>query len=530
MNSRISWFFLITLSGVLLSLSWFPNGFAGLLFIAFVPLLLAEDADSNKTGRYAYFTFLVWNILTTWWVCYASLAGGIAAMIFNALFMTLVFNLFRYTKKRLGPVRGYLALPVYWIAFEYLHLNWDLTWPWLTLGNGFASNVPWVQWYEYTGTLGGSLWIWIVNLLLFFAVREYLHVSRIAGKALAFGLSAMALIALPMIFSYVRYASYEEKKDPVNVVVVQPNIDPYTEKFAGPVEMQLQRLLTLAAQRADSNTRFLVGPETALPEGIWEDDIASYPSVKTLQQFTARYPGMQAVVGISSYKRYDTSVEAPATARLSEDGSIRYDAFNTAMQTDKSGNIQLYHKSKLVPGVELLPYPEVFRFIENFAIDLGGTTGTLGRQKERTAFVAHDGMKTGTAICYESIYGEFVSGFVRNGARLLFIITNDGWWEDTPGYRQHLNYARLRAIECRRSIARSANTGVSCFIDQKGDMHQNTPWWKPAVIGGDMNASDALTFYVRNGDYIGRAASLSVMLFAGLHLLQLIACMRKKTT
>jgi apolipoprotein N-acyltransferase len=68
-----------------------------------------------------------------------------------------------------GSRLGYLALPIYWIAFEYVHLNWDLSWPWLTLGNGFMYNPEWVQWYEYTGALGGSLWVWAANLLTYFA-------------------------------------------------------------------------------------------------------------------------------------------------------------------------------------------------------------------------------------------------------------------------------------------------------------------------------------------------------------------------
>jgi apolipoprotein N-acyltransferase len=116
-------------------------------------------------------------------------------------------------------------------------------------------------------------------------------------------------------------------------------------------------------------------------------------------------------------------------------------------------------------------------------------------------------------ICYESIYGEFIGRFVRNGAELIFVITNDGWWGDTPGHRQHFSFSRLRAVETRRSIARSANTGISAFINQRGDVLQESEYWVPAVLKQSMNANSNITFYSMNGDYLARIASfISVML------------------
>jgi len=104
--------------------------------------------------------------------------------------------------------------------------------------------------------------------------------------------------------------------------------------------------------------------------------------------------------------------------------------------------------------------------------------------------------------------------FIRNGAKSIFIITNDGWWGDTPGHEQHLAYARLRAIELRRSIARSANTGISAFLNQRGDVLQATEYWKQDIIRGTIRPSEQLTFYARYGDYIARTAAwLSVFVF-----------------
>jgi apolipoprotein N-acyltransferase len=105
----------------------------------------------------------------------------------------------------------------------------------------------------------------------------------------------------------------------------------------------------------------------------------------------------------------------------------------------------------------------------------GGTSGTLGRDKERLAIPDEQHYYVAApVICYESIYSDYITDYIRKGANLLTIMTNDGWWDNTPGYRQHMNYARLRAIETRRWIARSANTGISCFIDPAGNVYPTT--------------------------------------------------------
>ena len=86
----------------------------------------------------------------------------------------------------------------------------------------------------------------------------------------------------------------------------------------------------------------------------------------------------------------------------------------------------------------------------------------------------------------------------------MTIITNDAWWGDTPGYRQHLRYASLRAIETRRSIARCANTGISAIIDQRGNIIERTPWWEKSAIRGSINMNDEITYFVKTGDVPGR--------------------------
>jgi apolipoprotein N-acyltransferase len=527
-NTTRSLFLLSVFSALLLILAWPVNGLAPLLFVAFVPLLLMQHyAQENgvRGGRvfgFSYLTFLAWNTGTTWWVYNATVEGSIMAFAFNALFMAIVFQLFHITRKRMGSLIGYVSLPAYWIGFEYLHMQWDLSWPWLTLGNGFASWYKWVQWYEFTGVFGGTLWILLVNILV---ARALLLAER--RLKIRHALYALLLATLPASWSLIKYYRYEDKGKGVEVILTQPNIDPYSEKFSGmPPEEQLARMLKLAAPLITDSTQYVVGPETALPYDHQEEYMLEHPDVLALQDFIKPWPRLKVIAGVSTSKTFREGEKLSSTARRYANSEQYYDAFNTSMQVDNTGKVQLYHKSKLVPGVEQMPYPGIFKFVEKFAIDLGGTVGSYGKQEERSVFTSPEGIKTGVPICYESIYGEFMAGYIRNGADFIFIITNDGWWGDTPGYRQHRDYARLRAIEERRSVARSANTGISCFINQRGDIVSATGWWEPAALRGVMKANKELTFYVKYGDYI--AKFFSVLAIALLLLIFAIPFFRKK--
>jgi apolipoprotein N-acyltransferase len=299
---------------------------------------------------------------------------------------------------------------------------------------------------------------------------------------------------------------------------VQPNIDPYHEKFNGTGDEQLARMLQLASTVIDRNTQFVVFPETALAEGIWEEELPSHPQISTLKKFVQSFPHITIVMGASTFKAYHEGDKLSTTARkntgnLRMQGVIAYDAYNTALMIDTS-RIQIYHKSRLVPGVEKMPYPKIFGFLENYAISLGGTSGSLGVEENRRVFLPANGIPIAPAICYESIYGDFMSLYMKQDAQLIFVITNDGWWGDTPGYRQHKHYARLLAISFRKGIARSANTGISCFINQRGDILQQTEWWKEDARSEVLLKNSKKTFYARHGDYIGKfAAFASALMF-----------------
>lgn len=512
MDTKLRLFLAALLSGFLMFFAWPVTGLVPVIFISWVPLLLVEyfirnNATSFKKFSlfvYSYPAFLLWNILTTWWVYNASAGGAIMAIFCNALLMSFTFGIINFLNKHTPEKFHFLNLASVWISFEYLHHNWDITWPWLTLGNVFATLPDWVQWYEYTGPFGGTLWVLAVNYLLFALVKNTLLKKQmlLENKHL---LSWMAILVMaPISISYVIKRNYSEEFNPVNVVIVQPNIDPYNEKFSSmSQEQQLVKALQLASTSVDNTTDFVVCPETSLPIDLNEDFLDSTNEIKTIRSFLTQSEKLNVLMGISTYRFFKENEKPSLTARAARDGSGFYDVYNTAALFNNTKNIQLYHKSKLVPGVEKMPFPSVFKYIEKFAISLGGTSGSLGTQEERTILASKDGkFKAAPVICYESIYAGYCGGYIKNGANFISIITNDGWWGDTPGYKQHINYARLLAIEHRRSIARSANTGISATINQTGEIVKHTYWWQEDVIKDTINANNKLTFYSKFGDYI----------------------------
>ena len=523
---------LALLGAALLWAGWpiHPAPFTLLLFFGFVPylrleqLLTARNAKRGRVFATTYLFLVLWNAFTTWWVSFSTLGGGIAAVVLNAALMCLPLMAFRRTKERLGPTIGYLALPIYWIAFEQVHLHWDLTWPWLTLGNGLASVPSWVQWYEYTGFLGGSVWVWVANLAVFWAWfgRGGVPLWQINGPRRWRWAVPLVAILLPRATSLAIGRNYHEKGPTTEVLVIQPNVDPYEEKFPGtvryiPEEEQLTRLIARTEANLTSQTRLVLWPETTLEEAIFETSFEQTPKIQRIrQQLLARHPGLSLLTGITSIVRYPDKEHATETARHRDDLGY-YDIFNAAaFFADATTPAQFYHKSRLVPGVEKVP-PLLTGLLSN--IDLGGIVGSYGSQAERTVFAAPaavPGLRLAPAICYESIYGDFIAQYMPNGATLLGIITNDGWWSDSPGHEQHLVYGALRAIETRRDVARSANTGISGFINQHGEITQRTGWWVGAAARTTVHLNDEMTFYVRHGELIGHGAQgLAVLLLLG---------------
>lgn len=587
-KSRLYIWILSLLSSLLLSIPFLIPGTGIVAFVAFIPLLSAEYIARENNIKYFwivyYIAFLIWNIATTFWVYIATPPGAIAAFTLNALQMAIIFALFRWMRGLTKGFLPYVFLIITWLAWEHSYFTWHVSWPWLVLGNSFASSIKYIQWYEFTGTLGGSLWILLINTLLYRII-----ILKIRGDKILVSTIGLAIILfIPLILSLSMYFSYNSKNNnigsskQVHFSIIQPNIDPYGDKFGGLSQKQQTSILLDLSQKAinefkittfcanssindsvsnsinDSNKNFcnnniitniLLAPETFLAASydsysvVNEENPFATPSFVTIYNYmkmlnadscnTSPYcVDYNMILGAETAKIYlgpfkkdrnNQIIPPTETARMINNGIHFYDKFNSSIFIASNGDCDYYHKSKLVIMAESTPFTGIFKPLRKFAINLGGTFGGFGTQKERTIFTTKDSIKIGTAICYESVYGDYYRDYILKGANIMSIITNDGWWNDTPGHIQHLNYASLRAIETRRSIARCGNTGISALINERGDVLKRSNWWHPEYLNGVLNTNNYITFFVKNGDIVGRISRFLFMLFVLMGIVRQIS-------
>ncbi len=540
--------FLAVLSAVIMGVPFIVPHTGALALLGLVPLLCMERigtlAGKKRMWLWHYTAFVLWNAMTTFWVCNATVGGGVFAILANALQMSVVFGLFRWSRRVLKGALPYIFLALLWIAWERYYLtSAQISWPWLVLGNALARTVSLAQWYEYLGVLGGSLWIWACNLGVFGLMVSLSDGSwsRWGGKARFAALAGCAgVFLIPAAISAAMYVSYGEDTSPqLDVIVLQPDIDPYS-KFEALSQSQQNAILAgqledaLSMRGSDTARMVLaVAPETFTGD-IVTGHLEDSPTWRRFRSLLAGYPGVNLLYGASSMTYIRSGARPSPTARHLRD-DLWLETHNSALVMDGTGQGEIYHKSKLVVGVEMMPYPSVLRSVDDL---LGGVMGRCVGQEEVSLLgcVARDSsgrvirsVPVGCAICYESVYPEHCAEYVRKGAELLAVITNDAWWGDTPGYRQHLSYSSLRAIETRRDIVRSANTGISAVINRRGDVVERTQWWEPAVICSKAHLGGDVTFFVRQGDITGRlCVFLAVLLFLSATVRSIIARDRRK--
>ena len=535
---------LSVLSAILMSIPFLVPHTGFLALIGLIPLLcmerIATILEKKHVWIYHYSAFVLWNAMTTFWVCNATIGGGLFAIFANAFQMSLIFGLFRWSKKRFKGMLPYIFLMVTWIAWERFYFDAEISWPWLVLGNAFARSIGSIQWYEITGTLGGSLWVWATNLSIFGLLVSLSDGSwfRFNTKAKSAAITGtILLIAGPFATSAVigsRYKDAMVSDRELETVIIQPNIDPY-HKFEFLTQNEQNDILlsqidsVISQRKADSTSAPLL---VIAPETFTRDiTVGNYAGSRTWNRFTSylkNYPNVNLLFGASTYEFIHSALPPSSTARKYGQGTW-YESRNSALMVDGTAHTEIFHKSKLVVAVEKTPYPALFCKIDDM---LGGVMGRCIGQDEISLLNVRyrspengsvENIPVGCAVCYESIYGEYYTDYIRKGAEAMTVITNDAWWGNTPGYRQHLSYSSLRAIETRRAIARCANTGISAIISPSGEIVKETSWWKKEVLTGAIPLRNDITFFVSHGDITGRVCTFLFLML----LLALVVRFRK---
>lgn len=511
MNKLPIWL-LAVLSSFLLTIGWPPLNTAFLLFVGFVPLFFIHhklSAHKNKHFLFwgwSYIIIFLFNLGTTWWVWHASQSGAIIMLFANSLVLSLPFLLFSFTNEKL-PKLGYKSFVIFYLMIEFLHFNWSASWPWLTLGNGLACFPSFIQWYEFTGEMGGTLLILVINIIIFKALfyKKYIQLIQ------PFGYIVLAFISSYFIVKFNKTGN--EKS--LECVISQPQIDPYTEKFTnGENYLDAEEQMNIAIEQAQPlltrNTAILLLPETAVVGNNEINQLENNSTINLLRPILESYKNLNIIAGAETYEIYKSEKQPSPTARPTEQKNFWYDNYNTALLIKNNSKIDWYHKSRLVPGVEKMPFP----ILEKLSINLGGSSGSLGASPKAKNFTLNNGIKIAPLICYESVFGDYTTEFVKDGAQILAVITNDGWWKETPGYKQHLLFGAIRCIETRRQMIRSANVGVSAKIDQFGNISQATKYKDRVAFKCQVTPLQKQTVYVKYGNIIGKMS-----VFVGITIL-----------
>jgi len=512
-------------TGILFGCSFPPFPFGVLASVSLVPLLLLiERLDSlRKQILYSYFSFFIASCIALYWVGgftvakdpFLMLAGGLL-LLWEPIFFSVIVLSYIIVRKSFGIKTALIAFPFLWITGEWLYALGEFAFPWLTLGNTQTYQLDKIQFADITGVYGISFWLVILNVLAFVLLTSILKTAerKISRHQLFLTAAILLIYIAPSFYTGKGWDQGVAAKNipAVKVGIVQPNIDPWEKWDASKTSearwAQVENYLEKTGEQKKIGAEISVWPETAILYNIplfREDFEKMRQAVDSLD--------VSIVSGYINCEYYPEG-KAPAASSVIRGTDLHYDSFNSIMYLEPHSNeVQSYEKMRLVPFAERIPYASAIPFlieplrwgvgISNWGI---GTDSTVFEDTiHRTKFLA--------MVCYESIFPEFVSAFVKRGAQFLVFITNDSWWGNTSGARQHSQYAILRAVENRRWVVRCANGGISCFIDPYGNMYDRTAMYTQASVVRSIQPLTEKTFYTEHGDWIARIAGIISALF-----------------
>ncbi len=509
-------------SGVLLTLSFPPFHLLIPPFVALVPYLVfvagcPADRPGSVSVRRATFwmgvvfygTLLYWLFAALVYYTWLSLLGYLITVVVLSTFLAGAGWAIHRLRTRHG-LPFWILLPIFWTAAEWLRAQLgDLAFPWLGLGSSLTGFPALIGFADISGARGVTVWIVAVNGLL---AEWWLDGLRLKWRR--WSLALILLVGLPVGYSLARWHTLETR-EAARVLVVQPNIpeDLKLEREAAQDSSRIA-LANLTATALDDGQRvdLIVWPETALPYyfRLAEEWMVWAASLTRDNDAALLFGGLD-------FERYDND---------------DYDNYNAALLLDRRGVTSgLYRKKYLVPVVERVPYipigwlRDLRARLDGRQVPLVGDVaaflrwfGGFGRGAEEPVMNLNSS-SFGVLICYESIFPGLSRTYRREGADFLVNITNDAWfgrehpiWSRTSALSQHPAHLVMRAIENRVGIARSANTGVSMFVDPRGRMYDATPLFRPDARIATVETVDGLTVFSRFGDWPGWLAATSAVL------------------
>ena len=449
---------LAVISALLLILSFPGFNMWILAWVAFIPLLFAiEDQGPFKAFIISYLTGFLFFLGTVYWLIHVTLPGMIIVVAYLALyfgFFGLVINSTQYAIRNTQYKLLFFA-PAIWVALEWVRTHAMTGFGWNLLGYSQSFNLPVIQIADMTGVYGVSFIILLLNTSIYMTVKNIKsgkkeHLPVIIAAALLLAVYSYGIFRLSNVFTGER----------LKVAVVQGNI-PQDEKWNRDfTDFILSRYEGLTKKAALEKADLVIWPETSVP-GFVQNEKELFNFVHDL------------AVDIKT----PLLVGAPRYEDAREDEPY----YNSAFLFLKDGTVEgHYDKVHLVPFGEYVPFKNLFSFVHRFAPrpigdcaagkDLTVFRFLLQRSaKERDySWKLSKNVSFSCLICFEDIFPDLARRFAGKNIDFLVNITNDAWFGKTSAAYQHAQASIFRAVENRINVLRSTNTGLSCFIDQKG--------------------------------------------------------------
>jgi apolipoprotein N-acyltransferase len=512
----------ILISGIAFGLCFPPIPFPFFLFFAIAPFLwvLYQSDKSSTLFKATYVWGFIVNLITLYWVGswskeadpFLMLSGGVL-LFFNPLTFFIPVYAYHLASKFINKAHAIWLLPFFWIAYEYLYSITDFRFPWLSIGNSAAYFNSYIQILDVVGISGLGVLILLTNISL---LKTYLAYKN---KTKTFKINLIVfivLILLPISYGTYKIATYKEPNKTIKVGLIQPNLNPWNKWEAGNTENQLNLYFNLSDYAVNKKAQVLFYPETALPVYLLDgrninivNKIKKYCDTNNVVLFT----GMPHII------YYFGKNNIPKDAKLFEGVEAGYQSYNSVIRFIPNNNsADFYGKMMLVPFGEKVPLVEYIPLLGDLIKwEVGISSWNTG--KDTVVFNTPikinnkpDSVKIASVICIESIYSQFVSSFVKKGAELIAIVTNDSWYGNSSGPYQHQAISLLRAVENRRYVVRAANGGISCIINPLGVTVKKTKMFTKDTITGDVGINNYLTFYTKN-PFIVSGISLILFIF-----------------
>lgn len=455
----------IAITSTLMFLSLNPHSLLPLNFICLIPLFIIDKkTPSNKHYLLiVYVILIIWNSVSLYWIFKINWSAAIILFLINPLIQLIPFLILRHSNKSLK----YLSFVCLWIGLEFIQQFGEFAFPYLSLGNSLANYPFLIQFYEYTGVLGGTLLILVINIILFLMLENYIIHKSIKKSILKFIPYLIIIITIPVIKGFDLNKKQLTSDNNIKVRAIHPYVNVRGEKYTLTNTELTNLYLNLSfINNSKNDLDFLLWPETSIKDAGWMNNLNNNLSLSIIKDSLKEHPKTNIISGAVLYEATKKEEISNANIRYQKQSDVFYKTYNAVIGINKGGVNNLKVKDKLVPVEEKIPYNGKLGILRKIAPSLGKYS--FSNRKSNQSVFKFNNVIISPLICFESLFSNYVAKTVNDGAQALFVIINEGWFDNQFASDQFTAFSKIRAVENNRWVVRASNYGTTSFINPNG--------------------------------------------------------------